>query len=76
MREYIGYITRISSATFTLTYQGQVGEKQLTAQLISTNPSSKNIGIGTRVRIVGDWAGNLGAGALTTFTVREIEFLD
>ena len=74
MREYIGTITKVSGETFLLTYQTQKGSKELTARLVPPDPTTK-IAVGTKVKITGDWAGNLGAGALTTFTARKVEFL-
>ena len=75
MREYLGTVTRISVETFELTYQEKNREKHLTARLADSNPT-KIPAVGVRVKIMGDWAGNCGAGALTTFTAREIEILN
>ena len=74
MREYVGTIVKVSGETFLLSYQTQIGSKQLTARLVPADPTAK-IAVGAKVKIIGDWAGNLGAGALTTFTVRRVEFL-
>ena len=75
MREYLGTVTRISAQTFELTYTEKSGEKKhLTARLAVPNPSQV-IAVGARVKVVGDWAGSFGAGALTTFTAREFEVL-
>jgi len=74
MREDIGFVSRIFGETFALTYMDQNGEKQLTAKLLP--PSAiKKIAVGTKVKLKGDWVGTLGAGAMTTFTACEIEFL-
>jgi len=75
MREYVGTITRVGRETFTLTCDGPRGQKQLSARLISA-ASPTDVVVGNKVKIIGDWAGTLGAGALTIFTVREIEGLD
>ena len=75
MREYIGFISKIFGETFALTYAGQDGEKQLTAKLLPSG-ATQMLRIGSRVKLKGDWAGTLGAGALTTFTAREVEFLE
>jgi len=74
MREYVGVVSKISGETFVITYNGENGEKHLTARLLPP-ASTKSIVVGNKVRIVGDWAGTLGAGALTTFAAREIEVL-
>jgi len=74
MREYIGFVSKIFGETFALTYTGQNGEKQLTAKLLPSDAARK-IAVGSKVKLKGDWAGTLGAGAMTTFTARDIEFL-
>ena len=74
MREYVGLVSKIFGETFTLTYVGQNGEKQLTAKVLPPD-AAKRIMVGNRVKLTGDWAGTLGAGAMTTFTAREIEIL-
>ena len=74
MREYVGTIAKISGETFVLSHQTREGTKLLTARLVPPDPTVK-IAVGVKVKIIGDWAGNLGAGALTTFTVRKIEIL-
>lgn len=48
MREYIGYITRISGATFHF-------DVSVDGSLDLHESSSKIIGIRTRVGIIGDW---------------------
>lgn len=70
IREYVGTIAKVSGETFLLTYQTQKGS----AKLVPPDPTRKIV-VGTKAKVTGDWAGNLGAGALTTSTARKVEFL-
>ena len=74
MREYIGTVSKVSGETFVLTYANEAGERQLTARVVPPDPTLR-ITVGSKVKLRGDWAGTLEAGAMTTFSAREIELL-
>jgi hypothetical protein len=50
------------------------GSRQLTTGLDPADPTTRTA-VGATIKIVGDRAGNLRAGSLTTLTVRKVEFL-